>query len=167
MIDSLDEVCDILGAVYLMEPRSLEELGSPVCEVCTEHAVDDTVVISLIELFKSVCEDSISSVSEYSLSLLLLELISNIEHGLTRRDDIVRYEYVLILNRISEVFMSNDRIASVYDSRVVTSLIEHTHFNAEHRSIVHISVESAFVGAYYHELVLLEAEVFKVTEHSL
>ena len=83
VVDSFNEVSDVLGNIYLVEPRSAEKLRSPVCEVCTEYAVESAFLVSLVELLKAVCEDGIGSISEYSACLLLLEGISEVEHGLT------------------------------------------------------------------------------------
>ena len=60
--------------------------------------------------------------------------------------------------------MSHNRIASVYNFGIVSSFIEHTHFYTEYRSIIHISVQSAFVRAYYHKFVFIDSKIINALE---
>ena len=73
VVDSFNEVGNILGNINLVEPLSAEELRCPVGEVSTENAVDDAVLVGLVELVQTVCKDSVGSVCEDTACILLLE----------------------------------------------------------------------------------------------
>ena len=126
MIERLNKVCDILGAVNLVEPRPLKQLGCTVGEIGSEYAVDYTVGISLVKGIKTVGEDSIGSIAEDPSCIALLKLNCNIEHGFAGGDDIVHDDDRLALDAGAEVLMRDDRVASAHDARIVVAKEDET-----------------------------------------
>jgi len=60
--------------------------------------------------------------------------------------------------------MSNDRVAAINNSGVVSSLIEHTHIETENVGIVNGTAHSAFIRADDHHMVAVYLKVRDVVE---
>ena len=56
--------------------------------------------------------------------------------------------------------MGDDRVTSVYDARIVTALIEHTHIKTEHVCKIDSAVSSAFVRTDRHHMLAVDLQVF-------
>ena len=114
----------VLGIKNREDVDSLHELI--VDEVGGKYLVDNSVLVVLVELFKSVYEETEGGEYEDTVSTALLHLCGNIEHGIARRDHIVNEDKVHTGNVLTEEFVSNDGVSAVDDGRIVTSLVEHT-----------------------------------------
>ena len=80
VVDSFNEICDILGNINLMEPRPAEKLRRSVSKISAEYTAYYALFISLVKLLKTVCENSICSISEDPVCLFLLEVVCKVKH---------------------------------------------------------------------------------------
>ena len=167
MVQSGDEVSDVLRNVDFMEPRAVLQFRVKVRQVAAEDAVDEALFIRFIELCEAVREDGIRAVSEEAACLAGLDVLCNVEHGLAGRDDVIGNEHVLALNRGTEVLMCDDRVAAVYNAGIIAALVEHAHVHTEHGSIVHVAVQRTFVRADDHEVFLIGGKIREVLEELL
>ena len=63
--------------------------------------------------------------------------------------------------------MCNNRVSTIDNDGIIPTLIEHSHRNTQHRSIIHIPVQCTFVRADYHEFIRCCPQVRNVVEHCL
>ena len=125
MSEERKKVIQALGAkLILTEPKL--SIGGAVDKVGGKYLVDNSVLVVLVELFKSVYEETEGGEYEDTVSTALLHLCGNIEHGIARRDHIVNEDKVHTGNVLTEEFVSSDGVSAVDDGRIVTSLVEHT-----------------------------------------
>ncbi len=80
MINGGNKVGYVLGYVHLFEPFARKQVGSSVCEVCTEYVVYHSFLISLVKLIKTRRKYRICGVGNYSFCLALFQLVSYIQH---------------------------------------------------------------------------------------
>ena len=167
MVQSRDEVSDVLRNVDFMEPRAVLQFRVKIRQVAAEDTVDETLFIRFIELCEAVREDGIRAVSKEAACLAGLDVLCNVEHGLAGGDDVIGNEHILALDRGTEVLMCDDRVAAVYDAGIIAALVEHAHLHAEHGSIVHVAVQRALVRADDHEIFLIGGKIREVLEELL
>ena len=55
--------------------------------------------------------------------------------------------------------MGNDRVLSVDNGRVITSLVEHTHVNAENIGKINSTSHSSFIRADDHQMIVIDHKV--------
>ena len=79
MVKCINYVRNVFAHIYLGVPLSRKKLGSSVNKVSSEYLVDDSLVISFVDMLKSVTEKTKCSKYEYSLSALFLKLLCNID----------------------------------------------------------------------------------------
>ena len=77
VVQRSDVVGQVLGAVYLVEPRAGQQCLCPVSQVCAEHSVNVSVLICLVELLQSVDEQTVSCIAEDTASLAFLQRIGD------------------------------------------------------------------------------------------
>ena len=109
--------------------------------------------------YKSGSKETKCSYTEYSSGMLILQLTAYIQHAFTGSYHIIYYDYIFSVHVITEEFMCNNRVLSVYNLCVVTSLVEHSHINTEVVSKVNSSVHSTFIRAYYHHMISIQLQV--------
>lgn len=83
MVKSINDICNILAHIDLRIPLSLQQLGSPVNKVGGKYLGEYTLGICLIDILKSVAEQTESCEDEDPLSTLFLKLICNIKDRVT------------------------------------------------------------------------------------
>ena len=83
MVEGIDDISNILAHIAVDIPLTFKELRCLIYKVCCEYAADIAVLISLIELIKSACEETESRAAEDPAGLTLLKLICNFQHTLT------------------------------------------------------------------------------------
>ena len=52
--------------------------------------------------------------------------------------------------------MSHDGISSVYDLRVVATLVEHTHIQSQHICEINSAASTALIWADYHHMIAVD-----------
>ena len=167
MVQRCDEVGNVLGAVYFVEPLAGQQSIGAVSQVGGEYSIDIAVFICLIELFQTVDEQTVSCIAEYAASLAFLQSVSNIQHRFAGGNNVVGNKYVLAFYGVAQIFVCYDRVMSVDDLGIVTTLVEHTHRYAQHRSVVHVPVQSTLVRTDDHKLVRCCLEMRDRLEHCL
>ncbi len=61
--------------------------------------------------------------------------------------------------------MGNYRVAAVHNSGIIPSFVEHSHLYSQNRSVVHIAVKSALVGAYHHKVLWRNVKLINLLKH--
>ena len=56
--------------------------------------------------------------------------------------------------------MCNDRIVSIYDLCIITSLVEHSHIQIQNVSEINSTGSSAFVRTDYHHMIAVDLKIF-------
>ena len=74
MVKGIDDICNVFAHIYLAVPLSCEKLGSAIYKVCGEDSVKESILISLVELCKTVCKQTECFKNKYSLCTLFLYL---------------------------------------------------------------------------------------------
>ena len=100
----------------------------------------------LVKNFKTIAEKTECSTYKDSLCFEFLKFSCNFQHAFAGTYHIVNYDNILALNALTEVLMSNDWVSAVYNSGVISSLIEHTEINSELGCKINTSVHCALVG---------------------
>ena len=126
VVESVDDVRNVLTHINLCIPRSCKKLGSAVNEVCCEDLIEQAFLIRLIELLKAGCKETEGFKYEDSLCALLLDLHGNVDNGFAGSDHIVDDNNILACNIVTQILVSLDGISAVNHDRIVTALIEHT-----------------------------------------
>ena len=80
VVQSVDNIGDVLRQINFDIPLALLELGGSVDEVGGEHLVDKAAIVCLVESLKSVAEQAEAGADEDSSRLELLELRCNFDH---------------------------------------------------------------------------------------
>ena len=131
VIDRVDDERNVLAHIYLCIPRTRDGLGLAVVKVGRENLGDGAVFVGFVEIFKSVAEESERREHENAAGASFFKFGGNVDHTVSGGDHIVNNDDVLALDGTTEVLVSLYRVASVYDSGVIASLIKHTKFETE------------------------------------
>ena len=63
--------------------------------------------------------------------------------------------------------MGNNRIAAVYNARIVPALVEHTHIQAEYVGNIDCASHTAFIGADYHHMIGINLQILLIAQQVL
>ena len=63
--------------------------------------------------------------------------------------------------------MGNNRIASVYDTGVITTFVEHTHIKVQHVGKIHGASCCSFIRADGHHVLAVDLKIFYMSQKSL
>ena len=66
---------------------------------------------------------------------------------------------MLPLNVIPQEFMCDNRVLAVYDRRIITALVEHSHIYAENIGKIYGAVHSALIRAYDHKVLFVHKKI--------
>ena len=153
-VEGVNDIRDILAHIDLAVPFTGEKLGCTVDQVGGVDAVKQTFLVAGVELFKTCGEQTEGGEDEDLGSILFLELVADIENGVAGCDHIVNDDDVLTFNGVAEVFVCNDRVTTVDNGGIVTSLIEHTEVETQDGGVVHAAGQTAFVGRNDHRVAV-------------
>ena len=167
MVERLYNVGNVLGHVNLHKPVLFCQLGAAVNQVGGQYAVDQTGLVSLVELVAAVGEQTERSASKYALGTSVLELGCYVKQRFARGDHVVHDQHVLAVQILTEVLVSLDGIFTVDYDGVVTALVEHTDVQTQHRGIVHASLHSTLVGRNDHHAVLIDYDIRHASDQRL
>ena len=167
VVEGIDYVSHVLAHINLGVPISCKKLGGSVNEVGGEYLVNYALLVGLVDIIKTVAEQTEGSKGEDTVSTLLLELSCYVDNRVTGGNHIVYDNNVLARYLTAEILVSNDGVLAVDDDGVVASLVEHTEVNAHNGGIVHTLAHSALVGRDNHSLVGVDVEVGILVEHRL
>ena len=159
VVESIDDVGNVLAHTYLNIPRLGSKLGIVIDEVGGEDLIDDTFLVSLIEALKTVGKESEGGKVEDSLCTALLDLLCNVKERVAGGDHIVNDDNVLARQILTEVFVRDDGVLAVYDTGVIAALVEHTDVKPRNRGEEHTSAHCALVGRDDDELFLIKGNI--------
>ena len=112
--------------INLGVPGAGTKLLGAIYEVGGEDLVDSTVVVRLVDLLKTVAEQTEGCEYENSLCALGLELSCDVKNGFAGCDNVVNDYNVLTLNALTKVLVSLDGVLTVLNNAVITALLEGT-----------------------------------------
>ena len=127
MVQSINDVSDVLTHIAVDVPFSLKQFRSLVDQVGGQYLIDDAVLISLGELVQTVGEETKSGEDEDLICLALLQSSGNFQHAFAGGDHIINDDHILALYAGAQELMSYDGVTTVDDTGVISSLIEHSH----------------------------------------
>ena len=159
MVKCINKKSHVFTHVYVDIPRLRKKLCWLVYKVSSKNLIDNTLFVSFIELIKAVSEKTKCSGTEYSACTSLLQLRSNIYHTFTRRYHIVNNDNILALYVSTKEFMGNDRVTSVNNLSIISSLIEHTHIKAKYIGKVYSTSHTTLIRAYYHHMFAVDMKI--------
>ena len=126
VVEGIDDVCNVFAKVNLYIPLLLLKLFRTIDKVGGEYLVKVTLLVRLVDNFKTVAEKTEGNEYEYALSTFFLELRCDLNNRVAGGDHIVNDDNVLTFDIFTEIFVSFDRVFAVYDYRVVSALVDHT-----------------------------------------
>ena len=121
--------------------------------------MDITLFIILIKLLQSIRKQTKSSTNKYTVCIAILQLFCYIQHTLAGRDHIIDNDHILAGNRVTQELMSNDRVLAVYDGRIITTFVEHTHINTKNIGEIYGSCHSTFIRADDHQMFIVDLQI--------
>src|SRR5699024_8297030 len=99
---------------------------------CCEKVRDDAFLVSFVEFLQTICEQAECGCRKDSSCLSCFQLLCHIDDTVPGRDHVVQDDHIFSFYRIAKEFMSDDRIAPVYDTGVITAFVEHSHVKSQH-----------------------------------
>ena len=153
IVELIDQKSDILADIYADVIVTAEQFRSLVDGIGRENLGEQTLFAGLIECFKTMCEETEGSCCEDPSGFALLELTGYIKHAVAGCDHIINNHNILAFHGRTEEFVCNNGIASVYNTGVIPSLVEHTHIKTEHVGIIDSSAHSTFIRADDHHVL--------------
>ena len=79
VVQRCDEVGNILGAVYFVEPLTLEQFICPVGQIGGEYCINVAVLICLVELLQTVYEQTVSCITDVVIRPLVMRSVAKSE----------------------------------------------------------------------------------------
>lgn len=79
-----NEVRDILRNIDLVEPWAVAQLRVQIGQVAAEDAVDQALLVRLVELLEAVREDGVRRIGEEAVRAAILDVLRDVEHGIAR-----------------------------------------------------------------------------------
>ena len=162
LITSGNDISREFAHIRADEPRFRHKFGGGIGQVSGYYAVKQTFLVSVAEFFQAAGEQTEGGDQEDTASAEFLQFFGNGQHRLAGGDDVVGYHNVQPFDGVADVFVGDDGVTTVEDHRIVAAFVEHTQVYAQYGSVVDVSVERAFVGAYHHKVIFVEREIFEV-----
>ena len=167
MVQGINDQCDELTHISFYKVRFLIKFRWEICKVCCDNFTDISLIIILIEFIKSVCEQSECCTYKDTSGVTLFQLFCNIKHTFSGRNHIINDKDILSCYIITEELMGNDWVLSIYNRRVVTTFVEHTHINTKHVREVYCTVHSSLIRADDHQVFFVSFQIRYFTEQCL
>ena len=159
MVKRIDDACHIFAHLCRLIPRTGNEFRCTVGQVGGDDFADIAFLIVSIEFLQTICEEAEGGADKDVVSAALFDLFCNVEHTLTGGDHIVDDDNIFSCYGIAEKLMCHDRVLSVYDGGVISSLIEHTHIDAEHVGEVYGTRHRSLVRADDHQMIVVDRQI--------
>ena len=137
MIDDVNNTCKVFAHICFNVVRFCQKLRQTVVEVGSNDFVNPALFIVLIKFVETICEQAVCGADEYTFCVALFDLLCNIQHTFAGRNHIIDDNNIFAFYGITQKFVCNDWVLTVYNSRVVTTFVEHTHVYAEDVGEVH------------------------------
>ena len=167
MVQSIDDVSDVFAHITVYIIRFLKKFRCLVYKVGGQEVVEETFLISLVELVHTVGEKTKSSTDEDAAGFSLFQLGGNLDHAVSRGDHIVDDDHILALYVSTQELMSNDGVLAVYDAGVIAAFVEHTHIHAEYVGHVDGTAHAALIRADDHHGVFVNVKIRNSLEKTL
>ena len=129
--------------------------------------IDHALLIRLVERIQAAGEEREGCARKHALGAALLEVVRQIEHGITGGDDVVRDEDVLARHVDAHVLVRDDRVAPVHHAGVIATLIEHAQVDAHGGAVIDIAANRALIRGDDHHVILVDLQVVIGRAHGL
>ena len=160
VIQGVDDQGDVFAHIAVDIVRFTQQFRGLVDQVGGQDAVEGPFFVGFIELCHAVGEQTKGGTHEDFVGSPVFEELSYLEHAVTGGDHIVYDDHIFATNISSQEFMSNDRVSSVYNSRVVTAFVEHTHVYAKVVCQIDGTAHAAFIRADDHQMFFIQFQIF-------
>ena len=131
MVDDVNDTCKIFAHICFDVVRLGQKLRQTVVEVGSNDFVNPAFFVVFIEFIKTICKQTVCGADEYTVCVAHYDQLCNIQHTFTGRNHIVDDDNIFAFYGITKEFVSNDWVFTVYNGRVVTTFVEHTHVYTE------------------------------------
>ena len=136
VVESVDNVGDVLGHIDLTVPGTGLELGHTVDKVGGEDLFNETLLVGFVEDLESFNKETEGDANEDAAGFSLFELLCNVDDGVAGGDHVVDDDHILALDVAAEELVGDDGVTAVDNNGVVTALIEHAKVDGEEVGIV-------------------------------
>ena len=92
----------------------------------------------------------------------LFQLRCNFQGAFAGGNHVVNDNHILAFYACSKKFMSYDRIATIFHSRIIPAFIKHTHVQTDNIRHIDSPAHTAFVGADNHHVVGIQFQPFYI-----
>jgi len=130
-----------------------------IIQVRSNHFMDITLFIILIKLLQSICKQAKRSTNKYTICIPVFQLFCHIQHALAGRNHIINNDHILAGYRVAQELMSNDRVFTIYNGRIITTFVEHTHINTKNIGEIYSSCHSTFIRADDHQMFVVDLQI--------
>jgi len=122
--------------------------------------MDDSFFICFIEFSQSICEKTKCCSSIDAVSFSTFQFSSNFDDTVSGRNHVINDDYIFSFYRRTKEFVGNDRITSVYDFGIISSLVEHTHIKTKYVGKINGTVCTTFIRADCHHVFAVDFKIF-------
>ena len=166
VIQGVDDIGDVFAHIAVDVPLAAEKLRCLVDQIGGQDTMDQAVLICLVKSVKTGGEEAEGGEDKDLIGFALLEGACHFQNTLAGGDHIIYDDHILAFYAGTEEFMGHNGVAAVDDAGVVPSLVEHTHIQAKHVGNVDRSRHTAFIGADYHHVVVVDLQAFHMAQKS-
>ena len=124
IVELIDQESDIFTDINTDVIITLEKLGVLIDGIGGHDLGDQAALMRLIKCFHAVCEEAKSRSCKDTFCFALFQLTGNIKHAVAGCDHVIDDHDILAFDRGTKELMSDNGIASVYDTGIVSPLIK-------------------------------------------
>ena len=126
MVQRINHQSDVFTHITIDIVRTLQKLWCLIDQVGGEDCVNESFLICLVNFSSPLVKSPKLQQQKYVLLCAVSAGVQHLKYCL-RRNHIIQDNYIFSFYRRAKEFVRNDRVASIHDFGVVTTLIEHTH----------------------------------------
>ena len=164
MVQCINDACHIFAHLSRLIPWTGNKLRCAIGQIGGDDFADIAFFIVSIKFFKTIGEKTKRSADEDVVCATFLDLFCNVKHAFTGGNHIIDDDNIFSGYGIAQEFMGYDRVLSVYDGRIVPSLVEHTHIDAKYVREVYGTCHSSLVRADDHQMIVVNRQIRNRTE---
>ncbi len=131
MIQGINEQSNVFAHVAVDIIRTLQELRRLINQVGCKDLGNNTLLISLVEFVQTAGEKAECGENKDASCFARLQFLCNLQHTVARGNHIIHNDHVLSFDIASQKFMGDNGVAAVDYLGVVSSLVKHTHIQAQ------------------------------------
>ncbi len=159
MVQRVDDQSQEFTHIGNDEIRAFGNFRRQIGQVGSDDAGNIAFFIVLIEFFQTVCEQAEGGADDDILCATFFQLFGNIAHSFSGRNHVIHDDNGFAGDIGSQEFVGDDRIFAVYDGRVITAFVEHTHVHAEDIGKIDCSVHGTFIRADDHQMFFVDLQI--------